>query len=108
MDVNALIERILNGLLDGELDRDELFECIENLEGWLRMGGFDPDHEDYVDLVSALYWGLANCHSGQFTDSYRALSQISSLYTPGMMDTGPVEDSHEAELFERVKEVLLA
>ena len=43
MDPNACLDRIINAKLFN--DMEELYWAIEDLLGWLRMGGFAPNDE---------------------------------------------------------------
>lgn len=47
---------------------------------------FNPD--DIFDMAQALYWYANDYHSGQWSNLYSVLSQISEIYHPGPMENG--------------------
>lgn len=44
------------------------------------------------DLIPGAYWALAECHSGQNSDTYAALCALGSIFSPGMSSQPDEED----------------
>jgi hypothetical protein len=49
--------------------------------------------DDIFDMAQALYWYCNDYHTGQFSDTYRVLCEISETYKPGVMENGCNDDS---------------
>ena len=106
MDPDTAVDQIIDGLVCGDLDSEDLIERVDDLYEWINAEGFDPEHPEWPELLCALFWGFNDCHRGQFSDEYRALSQVSTMYQPGMCEGGPEDDSFASELYASIVEVL--
>lgn len=58
------------------------------------------------DLIIGAYWHYANWHSGQASKGYEALSQIGTIFSPGMTQ-GPDPESMEQYVNHRLGEICL-
>lgn len=55
--------------------------------------------DDAGTLARATYWAAANCHTGQWSEGYEALSLMSGVYRPGCCESTPKEDDDDPEAF---------
>jgi len=95
--------------MDDWAEAHAIFDPCE--EGYCRICGMLADldsgtcedcHEalsedmDEFDLAQGAYWAWADCHGGQASPEYEALSQ--SPYKPGACENGP-EPGSDAEVY---------
>lgn len=87
MDPNACIERIVDALNDSELL--EALEAVEDLENWMRRGGFPPSHESAMKLAGLPVAGdiKARIHeirlAARFPKAARDRSFVQHVLNPG-------------------------
>lgn len=71
-----------------------LAECVKNEpdddDSWLYLG----EYGDFCchDLIVAGYWAMADCHGGQASTEYAALSALGDIFQPGMSSQPTSED----------------
>lgn len=56
---------------------------------------------DLASLLVGAYWHYSDWHSGQCSQSYRALCAVGQVYSPNMAN-GPEPDSNERDVFEQL------
>ena len=86
-------------LWDRKHEYDAITKAITSLALDLREGGPDteelwsestthPSYGEYslADLIVGAYWHYADCHGGQGSPEYRALSALSLIYSPSLSE----------------------
>ena len=70
-------------------------------EDWLYINDCSYGSEAFI--VGG-YWHLTEWHSGQWSDSYRAMSALGTVFSPGMTD-GPEPESCEQDIYEMLEQL---
>ena len=63
---------------------------------WIYLG--DCDWATVPDLITGGYWHFAEWHSGQSSDSYKALCALGMVYKPGY-ESAPARDCSEFDVY---------
>jgi hypothetical protein len=104
--LHRVLERNITQI-DPPLDYDRVIRALELLglavhqyegddDDWLYIGEFSYTPDSFI--VGA-YWHLIEWHSGQWSDSYRALCALGLVFKPGMTD-GPEPESCEQDIYD--------
>lgn len=72
------------------------FELLKAGYSHLPPGSADDESRDLA-VECAAYWYASDYHSGQWSDLYAAL--CASLYSPGLIETGPEPGTMEADVY---------
>jgi hypothetical protein len=59
-------------------------------EDWVYIG--EDEYLSLTDLVICLYWVFTDCHAGQGSDSYAALCQLGTIFSPNMSTINSEDD----------------
>lgn len=62
-------------------------------DSWLYLGEFGDC--SCSDLIVGAYWALTEWHAGQWSDTYRAMCALGSIYSPGM-ECAPTDEDEPA------------
>lgn len=87
MDPDACVERIVNAINDSDLE--EALEAVNDLENWIRRGGFPPSHESAQQLRDLSVAGdvKGRIHEirlkARFPDHVRGRDFIQDILNPG-------------------------
>ena len=74
----------------------------DNSQVWA-IGEFDAASLD--SLIVGAYWHFSQWHEGQWSDSYRALFSLGTVFNPGPVATGPEPDSSEFDVFRELNNI---
>ena len=88
--VTTALERLANWVFDYPGDSDELWSIGEC--GCCDLGS----------LLVGAYWYYADNHNGQWSDEYRTLCALGTVYNPGPICNGPQEDSPEQDVYNQL------
>lgn len=80
---------------DGNLNYDRITEAITLIANEIRRTDYDECDSDYwtigefeacplTELIVGAYWHYVECHSGQDSAEYVALSALGRIFNPGM------------------------
>ena len=93
--------------IDQTLSYDRIIEALRILGDTLDR--YHGDNEDWIyigeftipidDLIVGSYWHLTEYHAGQYSDTYKALCSLGSVFSPGM-ESGPDPDTCEYMIYE--------
>lgn len=67
----------------------------EDNDSWLYLG--ESGEFTCVDLITGAYWSLTEWHAGQWSDTYRAMCALGSIYRPGMECAPTDEDEGRSD-----------
>ena len=111
------IETIYNNIIASDIfrwDAQEIDLCAalkelcaeidaENDVNWY-IGEFNE--ASLQDIIVGAYWAFADCHEGQYSETYETLCALGEIYTPGI-ESAPTKDCGEYEAYEMISEYLL-
>ncbi|MHC5061910.1 MAG: hypothetical protein ACYTFK_12600 [Planctomycetota bacterium] len=83
-----------------------LCECIDNdpMETNWELGESMDCSLD--SLIVGAYWALAECHEGQYSDSYATLCALGTIFSPGM-SCAPEDDDNGKTAYDLICDYLL-
>ena len=88
--------------IKGDLDYDRITQAIELLSNEIRDYEWDTENIWYLgdgrecclsDLIVGAYWHYTEWHGGQYSDTYRTLCALGSIFSPGMSSVEDEEDN---------------
>lgn len=111
--IESRFEVVHNALFlqSAEMDYSEIIEAICNLCESLESETEHTEEVWYIgesgfcclsDLIIGAFWHFTEWHSGQYSESYRALSMLGDIYEPGMT-AGPEPESGEEEVYKALE-----
>lgn len=60
---------------------------------------------DLAAVIVGAFWHSVDCHGGMWSDVYALQCALGRIYTPGMMECGPGDDTSEAEVYAQLLEL---
>ena len=119
--IQALHRAIISNLFHREpmpkWDYNRLTQTIDLLARLVHDYPSDPNTEAYElwnigefteasldSLIVGAYWHFSQWHEGQWSDSYRALCSLGTVFSPGM-GSGPEPDSSEFDVFRELNNI---
>ena len=108
----STIQRLLDILeknvtmINPTLDYNQVVRALELLGN--AVHSYDGETEDWLYLndcsygvdsfIVGGYWHLTEWHGGQWSDTYRAMCSLGTVFSPGMTD-GPEPESCEQDIY---------
>lgn len=96
--------------INGTLDYNRIVRALELLGNAVHNYNGDNDDLWYLNdcgygvgaFIVGGYWHFTEWHSGQWSDSYRAMCALGTVYSPGC-ECGPEPESCEEHIYEMLE-----
>jgi hypothetical protein len=118
MSTISTIQRLTNLLernvtqINPTLSYNRVVRALELLG--LAVHRYNGETEDWLDIndcsygpesfIEGGYWHLTEWHGGQWSDTYRAMCSLGTVFNPGMTD-GPEPESCEKDIYEMLDQL---